>query len=135
VTATPTREKCEACPFAGRDEACHAQGRGKGNLCRLVARGLPGYREHVRRMTVEADPALAASFPPLMTRARNLAGAVGRFVSSGLPRASSELRAERAAICAACPELVGGRCRLCGCKLRWKQAMATESCPDDPPRW
>jgi hypothetical protein len=76
-----------------------------------------------------------AEFPPLLEQAGTLAGAVGRFVASGLEVASPEVRAERWATCGACEHFVNKRCTLCGCRLAAKIAMKSERCPDDPPRW
>lgn len=55
---------CDACPFhAAEGVVCHARRSGHARFCRLIALGIPGYRELVRRKTVEAAPALAARFP------------------------------------------------------------------------
>jgi hypothetical protein len=48
---------------------------------------------------------------------------------------SPEVKAARLAIRAGCPKYVAGRCSLCGCHLGLKVCLATESCPDKPPRW
>lgn len=51
---------------------------------------------------------------------------------------------QRLAICEACPQYDAERhrCQLCGCcsgpsQKKWlnKVALATEECPDRPPRW
>jgi hypothetical protein len=84
-----------------------------------------------------ADPAHAppAEFPPLTEQAANLAGAVVRSIASGLKRRTPEQQAEIMAICRECPEFSSGRCRICGCRLKVKIALASESCPLDPPKW
>lgn len=76
-----------------------------------------------------------ADFPPLAEQARNLAGAVVRFVASGLARSTDAEQARRMAICGGCDRFAGGRCRECGCSLAFKVAMAGEHCPLDPPKW
>lgn len=69
------------------------------------------------------------AFPPLATQARNFAGAVVRAARSGGKRVTPEQHAERMATCEACPNKKGNRCALCGCGLRAKAALASESCP------
>lgn len=133
---------CESCPFKGRPETCHALAAGVARYCALIAGGRADYRELVIRKT-EADPegrATAAdrpppSFPPLAAQAANLAKAAARFVASGMERTTEEERDRRLAICRGCENFADGRCRLCGCSLPHKVAMASEHCPLDPPKW
>jgi hypothetical protein len=54
--------KCEACDFRDRGETCWAQSPGRGNFCRLIAKGRAGYRELVRARTL-AEPAGATPDP------------------------------------------------------------------------
>jgi len=46
-----------------------------------------------------------------------------------------EILASRQAKCDVCPHLNGKRCSLCKCFLQPKLKLATERCPDNPPRW
>lgn len=76
------------------------------------------------------------SYPPLAEQAGHLAGAVVRFVASGLEVTTAEERARRSSICVGCEEFVPpGRCRHCGCRLGFKIRIASEHCPLDPPKW
>lgn len=80
--------------------------------------------------------------PPLAERAALLAKALARWTSQGLPVAVPDELARRRAACEACvhrapPALANGwlgSCRLCGCTGA-KLHLATEHCPDTPPRW
>jgi hypothetical protein len=49
--------------------------------------------------------------------------------AAGIDRTSHEVRHVRLATCRACPELSGSQCRLCGCFVRPKTAIAGEKCP------
>lgn len=52
-----------------------------------------------------------------------------RWKAAGSPIRPPEAQDAALAICRACPHFKGASCRLCGCRLRAKIAMATESCP------
>lgn len=41
----------------------------------------------------------------------------------------------RLALCQACPELLNGTCRLCGCYVETRAAKKAQQCPMVPPRW
>ncbi len=87
-------------------------------------------REEFRALLVKQ----ASELPPLIQQAGTLAGAVGRAagaVLTGQPViASGEQQATRWAICLACEHLEGeSRCRICGCYMKAKTAMAQERCP------
>ena len=80
----------------------------------------------------------AANPPPAPSRPPGLAGKVAsatvaavKFVAGGFRLAPPEARAERTAICGACPEQdkAAAQCTVCGCKLKAKIAMASEACP------
>lgn len=43
--------------------------------------------------------------------------------------------ANRKGKCGLCPHNRVGVCALCNCVISVKVFVATESCPDDPPRW
>lgn len=75
----------------------------------------------------------------------NLGKAMVRWAKAGFPMVTEEVLRERIAICEACPHIKRwqefgiARCGLCGCatgkKINLKLQMATEKCPDKPPRW
>jgi hypothetical protein len=46
-----------------------------------------------------------------------------------------EVQDERERRCAACQYFTGVQCGLCTCVVSMKVLLASESCPDDPPRW
>lgn len=86
----------------------------------------------------------------IRTRVWSASMAYARWVLAGCPRPTEEEVAERKATCDICPHLVRGiepRCGLCGCLINkvthlfgtlerpGKAEMATEVCPDNPPRW
>ena len=45
------------------------------------------------------------------------------------PRADKQLRSERMEICRACPELLAGFCKKCGCRMKWKTTLLDATCP------
>ncbi len=69
--------------------------------------------------------------------AGNAARAAAGFVADGFRVVSEEEQERRMAICRGCehfdPE--HGRCRLCGCVAALKTRIASQHCPDDPPKW
>jgi hypothetical protein len=77
--------------------------------------------------------------PTLPTRLKAAVGAVSRAVGAAIHGepvfVSAEEADRRAAICAACEHWTGLKCKLCGCLTQPKTALATEQCPDNPPRW
>ncbi len=93
------------------------------------------WREEVLRLA-EAPP---ESYPSLLSQARNALGALGRVVGAALAgepiRVSPEEHGRRWAICVACENLTGDKCKLCGCHMKAKTALAQERCPLDPPKW
>lgn len=76
-----------------------------------------------------------ASYPPLATQAANLAGSLWAWAVSGFTMASEDEQARRLAICHACPQWDGGRCRICGCALSAKVSLKTAHCPLPEPKW
>ena len=81
--------------------------------------------------------------PSLWRQAWNAGKAAVRVgkqaLEGGAVVAPEGVQLERRAICEACPHLTPKkRCLLCGCRTRGlvnKIAVATEQCPDFPPRW
>ena len=83
--------------------------------------------------------------PGLLRQAWNYSAAVTAWMLAGSPTRSQAEIDRLLAVCQACPHFASGarpHCRLCGCSLNSapdglmnKIAMATESCPDSPPRW
>jgi hypothetical protein len=81
-------------------------------------------------------------FPSIMKQAKNVAEAIGRATTHAIAAGSisavwvgSEVLGERRGTCRACPYLREDRCVLCGCFYEQKIRLATEECPDSPPRW
>ena len=75
-------------------------------------------------------------------QALSYAEAVLRWKLAGSPVTPPEELEKRKATCAPCPFFnpVTVGCKVCGCgqdggSLEEKWRMATESCPDEPPRW
>lgn len=83
--------------------------------------------------------------PSLAKKAWDYCKAVAAWKLAGSPRRSEEEVQRIFAICQACEHFIDeGRphCGICGCgcgegsnPMTNKIAMATEVCPDDPPRW
>ena len=134
-----TLPHCEHCPFAGTDTTCPRWPTMHTRYCEWVDPASPSYRPKgaAALRKIAAGRAGAASFPPLMTQARGLAVALGRFVMSGGEMTTPEERARRLSICHACEHFAAakGRCRLCGCAANLAARVASKHCPDDPPRW
>ncbi len=90
---------------------------------------------------VTPELSIAPSYPPLLQQLGNAAQAAGRMISAAVHgekvAVSHEEQERRLAICKTCEhfDAAQGRCRICGCFGRWKAVLATEHCPDDPPRW
>lgn len=57
---------------------------------------------------------------------------------AGLPRedkVSEEVYEERLAACRGCDELLEGMCRVCGCFVEMRAAMANRHCPGKGKAW
>lgn len=121
---------CAHCPRVARGLPMPCRGETHPRFCQLAEAGDAAYIA----LLCDSPP---PSFPPLREQAGNLAGAVGRFVASGLEVSTPEEQARRLAICRSneCGRFLDGRCRECGCRLMAKVKMATEHCPLDPPKW
>jgi hypothetical protein len=118
----------------GHGEGCFAL-RTTRRLCELIAAGREDYRIYVDEMTKAGADASEPSPPTLTERIASLVGAIGTHVAAGMPRATTEQRAARLAICRGCENYDVGWCKACGCYLRIKTSLATERCPLDPPLW
>jgi hypothetical protein len=88
-------------------------------------------------MAREAEP--KTEFPSLATQAANALGAIGRVVGAVATgqavMVSQEVLEKRRDECETCENMIGDRCKLCGCWYQKKIRLATESCPMNPPRW
>lgn len=58
-----------------------------------------------------------------------------KWVTSGAPLVDESQHGERFSQCKACPHYTGFWCRKCRCIAYVKTKLATEECPDNPPRW
>jgi hypothetical protein len=95
-------------------------------------------RQRVRAEAIELAKTFTArpdGVPSLLQQAKNAMAAAGRVVTALATgeqvRVSPEDRDKRLATCSACPELIDGKCRLCGCYFKAKIELATERCPID----
>jgi hypothetical protein len=61
--------------------------------------------------------------------------AVMKHAADGAKPAPTAVKEARLALCMVCPHRVDERCGKCGCPVESKTGWASESCPDDPPRW
>lgn len=95
------------------------------------------FDEHLKRYrTGEAaiqpgppGPAYPTSGPGLLSMAYSAAGAMAKFLGSGLKIADRETVRKRLRTCATCEHHTGVRCRLCGCITSVKARMVHEDCP------
>ena len=115
---------------------CEFEVRGDVQVCIRCKRELPA------RIPNPLIGCRAHSKPGIITRGANFSRATAKWTAAGRPtRPPSEV--ERIfAICKACDHYdpSTSTCDLCGCPvkrqgLRNKIRMATEGCPDQPPRW
>jgi len=74
--------------------------------------------------------------PPITRMALNFFKSAAVFVAAGLPRTPLEDIEHRLRICHECPLFDkdgyggSGQCKVCGCNMEIKTAMATEACPE-----
>ncbi len=54
---------------------------------------------------------------------------------SGIDRADDATIDRRSTACRSCDRNRRGRCAICGCWVRLKVTIASESCPASPSRW
>jgi hypothetical protein len=89
--------------------------------------------------TASQPNVVAAEFPSLATQAGNALGALGRAVGAAASGqfvwAPAEVVEERQNECETCENMLGDRCKICGCWYRQKIKLARESCPMSQPRW
>lgn len=67
---------------------------------------------------------------------KNFSSSMKSWVKAGFKTVSNQIFNERKAICEACNHWSKkkARCKICGCH-QTKLHLATEQCPDKPPRW
>jgi hypothetical protein len=132
---------CERCPCPGICRRIAA-------YCRWAAEEPPD-SINLRNICVRSaicepeppPPPPPTPYPGLIRQAQNLASATVNVgwtaMQGGRVRVPDEEYARRLEVCRACPQYDQGRrrCRLCGCYTELKLRLATEQCPDDPPRW
>lgn len=107
-------------------------------------RTCPAYLSR-RRAAFKAGAVETIREPGAMKQATTYALAVAKWELAGKPTRTQEEIDAVLAICESCPFYTNDkrpRCRRCGCSvnnrpagLANKIAMATESCPLDPPKW
>lgn len=76
--------------------------------------------------------------PNLLSKAVSYVSAKARHAAAGRPLRKPEEQAAIKLICHACPHTRNddAKCAICGCTdMDDKRSMATEQCPDSPPRW
>jgi hypothetical protein len=100
------------------------------------------YHDHTRmraKISAMAREPEGASFPPVITQIGNGLVAIGRVAGAALKGQSVwvplEALEERRSECMTCDQLVGERCKLCGCFYNKKIRLANEACPMSPPKW
>lgn len=124
---------------------CQPNTRGVCEQCgRRVRAGVrTSCRAHVPTASVRRDPGAPVG---LVHQAWSYARAVAAWKLAGSPTRDAAEIDRVFAICEVChhfaPNSKRPHCKLCGCSLsrapdglRNKIAMATESCPLDPPQW
>lgn len=58
-----------------------------------------------------------------------------RWAMNGFPVVPPNTHANRHEKCKVCPHRKGVWCKKCKCVCYLKTKLATEKCPDNPPRW
>lgn len=86
-------------------------------------------REASGRIMAEYGHLLRREYPTWAKQAWSAAVAVADWVSSGARGVTREVYQARLAKCDGCPNRDGHRCRVCGCYIRGKASLPTESCP------
>ena len=67
--------------------------------------------------------------------ADHFARSMATWAKSRLAVVSPAIHSQRQAKCAVCPHRSGYWCTPCKCLIYLKTKLATEQCPDNPPRW
>lgn len=67
--------------------------------------------------------------PSMMEQISSVGMSVATWLAAGAPNVDRSQRSERLRKCAHCEHLKGTRCALCGCFVRVKSWMQTETCP------
>jgi hypothetical protein len=90
-------------------------------------------RIHDQRNGLSVEPA----HPSFGSMAMSAVQAAVGFVASGFAIVDQAEQERRLAICRACEhyDSTQGRCRICGCVASLKARLASQQCPDNPPRW
>ncbi len=79
--------------------------------------------------------------PSMANMIRSLSRAVGSTAKNAIlgkpTMATKEETNKRMAICKTCDKFNHRRntCGLCGCRMKYKTALSTSRCPDNPPKW
>lgn len=123
--------KCDHCPMAG-DAECKSY----PALCANMAKNPDRWRPVLDLVNgVPPPPGPPAEYPPIATQITSVVGAAARFVASGFATVDQEEYDRRRSICEACEhfDAARDRCRKCGCGLKAKPWMRSESCPEK--RW
>jgi hypothetical protein len=133
---------CENCPHvkSGRSGPCPAEIANDSAYCFAVA-----YGHSPALAFVLPDPPkdFSPPTPNLFNQISNFTHSVIDFVKEGGPLVSDEIKKERLSICFSCEfhkedtafHTEEGKCGFCGCYLKAKASMATESCPLPSPKW
>lgn len=139
--------KCDYCPVKCGD--CWVQKTGQRPVCNKVNPASSEYNpkqvemlvsvscggEYKNETSVTAKPFEEKSsepvYPSLMQQAKNLGGSLINFAKSGFQKADDETYNRRLRICEGCEFLdkEHKRCLKCGCFVKAKAAMGSESCP------
>jgi len=101
-------------------------------MCRLSLQDAFEHAEQIKKVI---------EYPSLFQQATNLAHAVGSVVASVVQGETltvpQEEQDRRLAVCVSCDKYDPHqhRCRICGCFANLKARLASQHCPDDPPKW
>lgn len=120
---------------------CKASPEYKAEMSRLAAMT----PEQRKLFLAERATSQMTAEPGMIAKAWNYSEAVARWKLAGSPTRSQQEIDAILEICRACPFYTNNgrpRCKKCGCSVNNqpngianKIAMATESCPLDPPKW
>ncbi|TWT96203.1 hypothetical protein Pla108_32920 [Botrimarina colliarenosi] len=103
---------------------------GERSIALLRRLGSPVAEVYAQRLpTLTDDAAPVARGPSVLRMAMSAATALTRFAGSGFRRVDAETRAARLALCGACEQHTGVRCRACGCFTAQKTWLPHERCP------